>query len=152
MTENRLEQNFPERVTGPESSIERSFESLAPNIDQATNDSNFPQTPVSASLGPVPMAVSNDNYHDPKLKAIESILEEDLEELFIRLPDASKRAFKVEGEITAKKINALMSETKVAVQRIVDLIRQWLSFLPGVNRFFIEQEAKIKTDKIIAIK
>jgi hypothetical protein len=29
---------------------------------------------------------------------------------------------------------------------------QWLKLLPGVNRFFLEQEAKIKTDRIIHLK
>jgi len=28
----------------------------------------------------------------------------------------------------------------------------WLKILPGVNKFFLEQEAKIKTDKILALK
>jgi hypothetical protein len=28
------------------------------------------------------------------------------------------------------------------------LIREWLLIIPGVNKYFLEQEAKIKTDKI----
>jgi hypothetical protein len=35
------------------------------------------------------------------------------------------------------------------VKKILALIRDWLKLIPGVNRFFLEQEAKIKTDKIL---
>ena len=43
-----------------------------------------------------------------------------------------------------------MIETGKAVGRkILKLIRSWLKLIPGVNKFFLEQEAKIKTDKIV---
>ena len=45
-----------------------------------------------------------------------------------------------------------MKSTKVKVKKILKLILEWLRILPGINRFFLEQEAKIKTDRIIQLK
>jgi hypothetical protein len=39
----------------------------------------------------------------------------------------------------------------VSTKKIFVLIRAWLKIIPGVNRFFLEQEAKIKTDKILFV-
>ena len=36
--------------------------------------------------------------------------------------------------------------------KIIDVIKKWLSIIPGINKFFLEQEAKIKTDKIMELK
>ena len=61
-------------------------------------------------------------------------------------------AFKKAGEETVAQIDVLLSETKLRINKIIDLIKKWLKMIPGVNKFFLEQEAKIKTDKIIKIK
>ena len=41
---------------------------------------------------------------------------------------------------------------KVKVKEIVKLIIEWLKIIPGASRYFLEQEAKIKTDKILKLK
>ena len=68
------------------------------------------------------------------------------------MPKSKQREFKGEGEKTAAKINQLMSKTKVNVKKIINLIKKWLSIIPGINSFFLEQEAKIKADEIFKIK
>lgn len=83
---------------------------------------------------------------------IEEILSEGLEEVYLSLPEAQKAEFKKKGEETASKIEKLLESVKIQVKKILDLIRQWLMMIPGVNRFFLEQESKIKTDKILALK
>ncbi len=85
------------------------------------------------------------------LKQIESILSEDLEDIYKSLPDNLKREFKEKGEKTASKIEQLVHQAKIVVHKIVDLIRRWLLAVPGVNKFFLEQETKIKADKILAL-
>ena len=90
----------------------------------------------------------------PKIKStarkqIESILSEDLSDIYLSLPKEKQVEFKEAGEETAGKIEKLMQVVKINVKKIVDLIRRWLRLIPGVNKFFLEQEAKIKTDKII---
>ncbi len=82
---------------------------------------------------------------------IEKIMEEDLNDSFQRLSPVAKQEFKLKGEQTAAQIQELLKSTHIKVKKILNLILDWLRILPGVNHFFLEQEAKIKTDKIIAL-
>ena len=43
----------------------------------------------------------------------------------------------------------MVSAAKVHSKKILKAIVGWLKMIPGVNKFFLEQEAKIKTDKIL---
>lgn len=63
-----------------------------------------------------------------------------------------REEFRVKGEETTKKINELLGQTKIKVKKIINLIKAWLKIIPGVNKFFLEQETKLKTDKILKIK
>lgn len=85
------------------------------------------------------------------VKEIENILSEDMNEIYQNLSPDIKQEFKRRGEETAFKIEQLICQVKIAVYKIVDLIKQWLLIVPGVNKFFLEQETKIKTDKILAL-
>ncbi len=88
----------------------------------------------------------------PLQSKIENILQEDLVELYCELSPADQQKFKLTGEETASKISQLLTAVKVKVQEIIKLLIDWLKFLPGVNKYFIEQEAKIKADKILRLK
>lgn len=83
---------------------------------------------------------------------IEKIMTEDLLESYQKLSPIAQQEFKLKGEETALKINELLRSAHVQVKKIFRLIYEWLKMLPGINRFFLEQEAKIKTDKILLIK
>jgi len=83
---------------------------------------------------------------------IEKILEEDLKDSYERLSPIAKQEFKVKGEQTAIKIKELMKSSRVKAKKILKLILDWLKMIPGVNKFFLEQEAKIKAEKIIGLK
>jgi len=89
---------------------------------------------------------------DPQIQQIEKILEHDLGDAYSRLSPIAKQEFKLRGEEAAQKINELLKATHVKVKKILKLITEWLKLLPGINRFFLEQEAKIKTDQILSIK
>lgn len=89
---------------------------------------------------------------DPTLQKIEDILGEDLTDAFLRLSPDRQKSFKEKGEETASKIQQIIEGAKVNTKKIFDLIRKWLKMIPGINRFFLEQEAKIKTDKILSLK
>ncbi len=84
--------------------------------------------------------------------AIEKIMEEDLQDAYKELTPIQRQEFKIKGEETANEIRTLLKRTHVKVKSIFKLILEWLKMLPGINKFFLEQEAKIKTDKILAIK
>lgn len=83
---------------------------------------------------------------------VEKIMEEDLKEIFQTLSPIQKQEFKLKGETTATKIRQLLKSSHVKAKKIFELIVEWLKILPGINRFFLEQEAKIKTDKLVALK
>lgn len=89
---------------------------------------------------------------DDVMTRVEKIMEEDLADTFASLPPVKKQEFKIKGEETAYKISELLKKGKVKIKKIFKLILEWLMVLPGINRFYLEQEAKIKADKILALK
>ena len=82
-------------------------------------------------------------------KEIEDVLAEDLESLYWELSESERLVFKHKGEETASMVRLLLGEVNVRVQEIFRLIVEWLKLLPGISQFFVEQEAKIKTDKLL---
>jgi len=85
----------------------------------------------------------------PELVKIETILSEHLDELYMQMTPAQQMQFQQKGEETASKIEKLLQDVKVKVKEMLNLLREWLKIIPGVNKFFIEQEAKIKADRIL---
>lgn len=85
-------------------------------------------------------------------KKIEEILSDGLDDVFLSMKPKKQKEFKEEGERAISNINKLLGKTKVNVEKIITVIKKWLSVIPRVNRFFLEQEAKIKADKIIKLK
>jgi len=84
--------------------------------------------------------------------AIDNILADGLSEVFLKMNPVQQKEFKTKGEETAKKISVLLEKTKFKVSKIIGLIKKWLQLIPGVNKFFLEQETKLKADKIINLK
>jgi len=103
----------------------------------------------SAPAARVAMPVS---AKDPVVAQIEELLSEDLTDAFLNMSSEKQREFKQKGEETAGKIRVMLEQVKVNTRKIFNLIRAWLKLIPGMNRFFLEQEAKIKTDKILRLK
>jgi len=87
-----------------------------------------------------------------RAQAIDNILAEGLNEVFLKMTPAEQKNFKEAGEETVNKINKLLDKAKVKISSIISLLKKWLKLIPHVNKFFLEQEAKIKADKIIRIK
>jgi len=83
---------------------------------------------------------------------IEKVLEEDIEDIYFNMPPDAQKQFRKKGEETANKIKKLLGEIKIKTKEIIKLIVEWLRVIPNVNKFFIEQEAKIKAEKIFNIK
>lgn len=83
---------------------------------------------------------------------VEKIMEEGLADAFKEMTPIQKQEFKIHGERTAIEIRKLLKSSKIKIKKIFQLLLEWLRLLPGVNRFFLEQEAKIKADKIISLK
>jgi len=83
---------------------------------------------------------------------VEKIMEEGLKDAFKELDTVGRQEFKIKGEETAIQIRQLMKGAHVKLKKIFRLLFDWLKLLPGINRFYLEQEAKIKADKILSLK
>lgn len=82
---------------------------------------------------------------------VEKIMEEGLGNFYSSLPEDAKPAFKAKGEEIATEIAGMMKDVKLRISRVIRLLREWLMTIPKANKFFLEQEAKIKADKIVEL-
>jgi len=131
-----------------EAAVEQAVEKALPEkVAETAGATPAPATVTLPQAAPTPVLIK-----DPELVEIETILSEGLENLYKELPDNRKAEFKIRGEETASAIRALLGSAKVKVTKIVALIVKWLKMIPGVNKFFLEQESKIKADKLLEFK
>lgn len=133
--------------------LEASSENIAEKKEAVVTkktETPLPSIPNNTSTD-ASLAVSSD-YDRRRIQAIDVILAEGLDQVFLKMSPKEQQIFKSEGEKTAVKINQLLDKAKVGVAKIIILIRRWLGLIPRVNKFFLEQEAKIKADKILKIK
>jgi len=112
-----------------------------------------PLEKIDAANKAVTLAAADLGYQ--KYQELENVLSEDLSAMYSAMVPKDQERFKLKGEETAKKIFQLVyQQTKVNVKKIIKLIKDWLKLIPGINKYFLEQEAKIKADKIaeLAVK
>lgn len=88
----------------------------------------------------------------PTLVAVEKIMEQDLADVYFQMAEKDRKIFQLQGEKTAKKIEYLLSKTKDTTKKVFKLILKWLNLIPGINKFFIRQEAMIKAENIMKLK
>jgi len=130
--------------------LENNYESELANFEiepvPEVNSILPPVLPTSENKSkPITLSQSQQEIAD-----LELILSDGLDKIYQELSLENKNTFKVKGEEVASKIQLLMLSAKIKFNDILEIIRNWLLVIPGVNRFFLEQEAKIKTDKIIS--
>lgn len=124
----------PEAVSPTEAAITTMVERAVPASGAAT-----------ATVAPQTKVKTED------MVQVEKILEDGLGPYFTSLPDSAKPKFKLKGEEAATEIGGMVESLQLNLKRILQLIRDWLLTIPNVNRFFLEQEAKIKTDRIVEL-
>lgn len=147
------EQRIPERNTPVQQESLLSKELLSPQVteqhisyeDTTLQESDIPSQHPAPATG-VPITKSEIR------KKIENILAENLGDSYRSMDATLRQHFKEEGHSTAQKIEQLLTEAKIKTKKIFQLIVEWLKLIPGVNTFFITQEAKIKTDKILHLR
>jgi hypothetical protein len=110
----------------------------------------IPERPTISPAVAAPVASASP--FEQRGRQIESVMAKGLEEIYMSLPPEKKAEFKRVGEETAVKVNLLLEKTKVNIGKVVNLIKKWLSLLPGVNKMFLEQEAKIRSDEILKLR
>lgn len=104
-------------------------------------------SPAALKAAPVPIVKKSET-----LEKIEDILEEDLADAYQEMPPEVKKQFRETGEQTAVEIEGMMYKVKVHSKKIFNLLFGWLKIIPKVNKFFLKQEAKLKTDEILHLK
>ena len=86
---------------------------------------------------------------DPYMPQVERIMESNLWDVYLTLPEDFRAQFKKLGEDTSLAIRALIVQAHVRASKIHDLVHKWLKKIPGVNEWFLLQESKIKTDQFM---
>ncbi len=126
--------------------VREALEQHGSRFEQHPEVSAQPKELPSAAPTPtadLPLPISGP---DQQLQHVELVLAEGLQDIFASLPPAEQQKFKAAGEQAAQEVYTLLGQARVKVSAIVDVIRRWLSSIPGVNKFFVEQEAKIKAE------
>jgi len=85
-------------------------------------------------------------------REIEGILEGDLGPVYQAMRPEKQVEFRLAGEAAAGKIVILLRQTKIKIGQIFKIIFNWLKIIPGANKFFLEQEAKIRSDRLLMLK
>jgi len=155
-TENKNNLSTTPETAGVESlRLEKQIEKVEQKPVSREEDNNF----LEEAIGGLKQRLKTNkkiknlpSVKDPITIDIEKVMEQDLADAYRELTPTQKQAFKIKGEETAWEIRTLLKSTHVKVKNVFRLILEWLKMLPGINRFFLEQEAKIKTDKIVALK
>lgn len=141
-----LQNSFsPEQTPVPEQLLEKKEVPIAAVEGQPVGQ---PVAAVRRPTIPTAKPVPAPAAADPMQKEIEAVLTENIAEIYKQLPQDRKTIFKQKGEALAVQITAMIKGGLMQIKKILKLIREWLLIIPGVNKFFLEQEAKIKTDKI----
>ena len=125
------------------------------------NGQNFevPKAPETASEKPVPQtsnlkpqtSATPAPIKDETTRGVETILEEGVEASYKQMTPVQQARFKQEGERVTSELTGMIKSLRVKAGKVLKLITGWLKLIPGVNRFFLIQEAKIKTDKVLAL-
>jgi len=126
----------------------------AKNFEQARKNviKEIDQMENAASAGVLGSAAGIMAPTAKRQKQVESVLAKDLTDIYLSLAPEKREEFKKAGEQTADKINKLLSKAKINIGEIIKLIKKWLSLIPGVNKYFLEKEAKIKADELVKLK
>ncbi len=156
ITPEKVAQAFPsQEVQSPHQQETRESEPKREQGPQAEPPKEQPQharlPSVSQHIRPLTERVETPTTKSERLIDIEKIMTEGLDDIYVALPPELQAAVKYEGEIAAAKIEELIESGKSISKKVLAILRSWLEKIPGVNKFFLEQESKRKTDRIMAI-
>ena len=135
------------KETKEQEPVKEKIESIKPETEKKTFSEKLHLLKKPKNI-PLPRKIAK----DPTMVKVEKIMEEGLREAYDKMPPIAQQEFKIKGEEIAEKISQMLKKTHIQIKKIFALIFEWLKIIPGVNYFFLEQEAKIKTDRIVALK
>lgn len=141
------------------------LKSVEQNIspEQKTGAEQYPapssiEAPALVTKNIVPASVvipstTNPSVQDNsvRLEKVEAILSRDMDSIFLSLDSQKQQEFKIAGENAARQIESLVQKAKTTIKDIILVIINWLKIVPRINKFYLEQEAKIKADEIMKL-
>lgn len=138
----------PEFAPRPEKGREDGRTAERPAEDFSSQGAPEPSvTPASVPLNESPAAPSA----DPTVASIETILSEDIFEHYQAMPPDAQAKFQKKGEEAVSRLAVMVEGTVIKAKEVLLIVVGWLKLIPGVNKYFLEQESKIKTDKIMEL-
>jgi BMFP domain-containing protein YqiC len=93
--------------------------------------------------------MTDDAGKSPMQVQIENIMASGLEEAYSKMDVKHQEEFRIKGVVVAREIESLTTRLKLTARRVIHLIRNWLKLIPGINKFFLEQATKLKTDEVM---
>jgi hypothetical protein len=161
---NKKNESFPEeekggveRETSPEEGKEEMLtpEQAPERTEKEEEEKEKAEGELRVSSNVTPKTKQEDR--DRRKREIEKILQDGLEDIYKELNEEKKKVFREKGEEIASQINEYLDEPRSGKlsnffssikKKILRLIKQWL-YLLNVSKEYAEQEAKLKSDKII---
>lgn len=140
-------------VSTPEQ--QRSVEQQQPAPVEVQQPVEVPKPGARASTSTQAPATPAAPIAQPKTQArqdIANVLSEGLTQVYQGMTPQEQQAFRVAGEQAASQIEAMMKGFHATARAVLGIIRQWLRLIPRVNKYFLEQESKIKTDKMMSLQ
>lgn len=141
-----VQENQSEQVVSLENKVEIATEKKA--VNEQLVDNSLP----ASNQGQAQNQAQSVVQLTPRQEEIDDILEDGLAEIYVTLTPEKQAELRQVGGETVRQIDQLLDHAKSQINKIIGLIRKFLLVIPGVNRFFLEQEVKIKADKIISLK
>lgn len=140
----------PEQAKSPEAKdAEPRTETAPTGADVRVAAEERSPAPKAAAAAAKPDAAPADK--DKYRVKVERILEENLWDLYFALPAGSREKFKAEGEQAAAALRSAIEMKKTKPRVVLNAVNKWLKTIPKVNPYFLEQEAKIKTDQVMRL-
>lgn len=128
---------------------EQAFEQYKQVNDEKPDES--PYVIKQASRPKTDQVMTDDSGKSPLQMKYEELMADGLETAYVTMTPAQQEKFRKKGEEVAKAIEDLTIRLKLTARKVLHLLRAWLKLIPGVNKYFLEQEAKLKADEIIKL-
>lgn len=104
----------------------------------------------TAPVGPMPTEAEVKALEKDQVAIeVEKLLEKDLANTYTALPDKIKPFFKSHGEKIAQTVTGMIKNNTFDGGIVMDMVDEWLKLVPKSNSFYLEQEAKLKTDALV---
>lgn len=130
-------------------SSEQAFDEYT-QVDDAAPDES-PYVVKQASRPKIDEVMTDDAGKSPLQIKVEAVMADGLDSTYQSMTPEQQDKFRKKGEAVAKAIEDLTATLKLTARKVLQLLRSWLKLIPGINKFFLEQEAKLKTDEIMKL-